>query len=147
MSEGAVGVLPVQTPRNKAGTGCGDGHLFHLGWESGHFRIGQCLGDDRESHGESSDEVHPQPLQRVARQPGQDGQPPLQGPTRAAAGVWCHVRLGQTSQGGRIPRVGLAWVTQSSDRELGLGEGGNILENTPSPGPQEEEVCLLWRGG
>lgn len=49
------------------------GQSLHLGWESSHFCIGQGLGDDGESHGESSNEVQLQPLQGVVRQPGQDG--------------------------------------------------------------------------
>lgn len=68
--------------------------LLHLGWESSHFCVGQSLGDDSESYGQSSDEVHPQPVQRVDRQPGQDGQPPPQGHGSTAAGVRGHVQAG-----------------------------------------------------
>ena len=103
------------------------GQLCHLGRESSHFCVGQSLGDDRESHGESSDEVNLQPLQRVDRQPGQNGQSPLQGPTRAAAGVRRHVQAGaDLSRRTDSLEWGWAWVTQSSDEAVGVG-GVNVL--------------------
>lgn len=58
----------------------------HLHREPGYVGIGQSLRHRRHADSEAGQQIHLQPAEVVTRQPGQDGQPGLQRPARAAAG-------------------------------------------------------------